>query len=74
RAAIGAGPRRLAQQLLTESTIVSLLGAGLGVGVAFVLLDMMVSLAPGSIPRQEGIRIDGGWCYWWVEGSCSGVS
>jgi transcriptional regulator with XRE-family HTH domain len=60
RAAIGAGPRRLAQQLLTESAIVSLLGAALGVGVAFVLLDMMVALAPGSIPRQEEIGIDGG--------------
>ncbi len=60
RAAIGAGPRRLAQQLLTESAIVSLLGAALGVAVAFVLLDVMIALAPGSIPRQEEIGIDGG--------------
>jgi len=60
RAAIGAGPRRLAQQLLTESAIVSLLGAGLGVGLALVLLDVMVALAPASIPRQEEIGIDAG--------------
>jgi putative ABC transport system permease protein len=60
RAAIGAGPRRLAQQLLTESAMVSLLGSALGLGVAFGVLDIMIALAPGTIPRQEEIGIDGG--------------
>jgi putative ABC transport system permease protein len=59
RAAIGAGPRRLAQQLLTESALVSLLGSALGLALAFGLLDIMVALAPESIPRQEDIGVDG---------------
>jgi len=59
RAAIGAGPRRLAQQLLTESALVSLLGSALGLALAFGLLDIMVALAPESIPRQEDIAVDG---------------
>ena len=59
RAAIGAGPRRLAQQLLTESAIVSLMGSALGLALAFGLLDVMVALAPASIPRREDIGVDG---------------
>jgi putative ABC transport system permease protein len=58
RTALGAGPRRLAQQLLTESTVVSLLGAGLGYLLAFALTDVLVALAPGSIPRREEIGMD----------------
>jgi putative ABC transport system permease protein len=60
RAALGAGPRRLAQQLLTESTILSVLGAAVGVAVALVLANVLVVLAPASIPRREEISIDGG--------------
>ena len=59
RAAIGAGPKRLAQYLFTESAMVSLLGAALGLALAAVLVKVMVALAPGSIPRQQEIGIDG---------------
>jgi predicted permease len=58
RAALGAGPKRLARQLLTESTMVSLLGAGLGLVVAFVLTDALVAMAPDSIPRRHEIGMD----------------
>jgi putative ABC transport system permease protein len=60
RAALGAGSRRLVQQLLTESTVLSLLGAGLGLALAFGLTNTLLALAPVSIPRQEEIGIDGG--------------
>jgi putative ABC transport system permease protein len=60
RAALGAGPRRLAQQLLTESTIISMLGAVVGIGVAYVLATLLLFIAPSSIPRKGEIGIDGG--------------
>ncbi|UCD23979.1 MAG: ABC transporter permease, partial [Gemmatimonadota bacterium] len=60
RAAIGAGPKRLAQQLLTESALISLMGSALGLVISFGLLDVLVALAPESIPRQEDIGVDVG--------------
>ena len=60
RTALGAGRARLVRQLLTESVIVSLLGGTAGTLLAFVGVDALISLAPGSrIPRIESIRIDG---------------
>jgi putative ABC transport system permease protein len=60
RAALGAGSRRLVQQLLTESTVLSLLGAGLGLALAVGLTNALLVFAPASIPRQAEIGVDGG--------------
>jgi putative ABC transport system permease protein len=59
RAALGAGPGRLTRQLLTESTVVSVLGAVFGLGLALALVRGVLLLAPGSFPRQESVVVDG---------------
>ncbi len=56
RAALGAGRRRVAAQLLTESTAICVLGAALGLPLAAWALRAMVHLYPGRIPRVESIR------------------
>jgi putative ABC transport system permease protein len=59
RGALGAGRGRLVRQLLTESTLLSLAGGGLGVLLAWWGIRTLVQLDPGSIPRLDGVRIDG---------------
>jgi predicted permease len=60
RAAIGASRTRLMRQLLTESALLSLVGAVLGVLLARWTVPLLLSLAPaGRIPRTEMIHIDG---------------
>ena len=58
RAALGAGTGRLARELLLESVILGLLGGGVGIGLAFGALRLLVALAPGNLPRIEDIGID----------------
>ena len=58
RASLGAGPGRLARQFLVESLVLTLLGAALGVLVAYIGLDLLLALAPGDIPRLTTVRID----------------
>jgi predicted permease len=59
RTALGAGWQRLAQQLLTESVVLGLLGGGAGLLVAQLSLYVVRRMNPGNIPRLEDIAING---------------
>jgi putative ABC transport system permease protein len=58
RAAVGASRLRLARQLLTESLVLSGIGGGLGLGLAFVLVRIAPSVAANDFPRLDAVRID----------------
>ena len=58
RASIGAGRGRLIRQLLTESLILALAGAGAGVLLAYVSLDSLVALVPLSLPANSPVAIN----------------
>ena len=59
RTAIGAQRTRIIRQLLTESLILSLAGATLGVLFAYRLLAIMVALLPKfSFPHEAAIQIN----------------
>jgi predicted permease len=58
RAALGAERARLVRQLLTESLLLALVGAVLGLGVAFGLQRLILAISPEEIPRLEQASID----------------
>ncbi|MGD8359984.1 MAG: ABC transporter permease [Gemmatimonadota bacterium] len=60
RRAMGAGRRRLLAQFLTEGLVLSAVGGALGVGIAYLALDLTLAAAPaGAIPRVSEITLDG---------------
>jgi putative ABC transport system permease protein len=58
RAAVGASRGRIARQLITESVLLAALSGGLGVLLAFWGSRVLVSLAPGDVPRLSETGID----------------
>jgi putative ABC transport system permease protein len=59
RTALGAGRGRLVRQLMTESIIVAAAGAVLGLGLAWLTLDLLGTFVGRFTPRTAGIQIDG---------------
>jgi putative ABC transport system permease protein len=58
RMALGAGAVRLARQFLTETVVLSLAAGAAGVGLAFLGLRSLMSLAPPDVPRLHAVALD----------------
>ena len=59
RTALGAGRARLVRQMLAESLVLAVGGGALGMLFAYLVLRPIQTLSAGSIPRVQGISIDG---------------
>ena len=59
RLALGASRLRIAQQVLTESVLLSLIAGGLGLVLARWAIKALIAIGPTNIPRATQISIDG---------------
>lgn len=60
RTSLGAGRGRIIRQLLTESILLATLGACLGLILSRWGLNVLLALAPSTMPRTEAVDM-GGW-------------
>jgi hypothetical protein len=58
RTAIGASPARLMRQLFTESAVLAIGGALIGLGLSSVALAVLTSVHPTSLPPLAPVRLD----------------
>ncbi|HEX2311871.1 MAG TPA: ABC transporter permease, partial [Vicinamibacterales bacterium] len=58
RLALGASGRRIVREQLAESLLVAFAGAGLGIVLTLWALDLLMQLAPVSLPRRSEIGVD----------------
>src|SRR5438094_188511 len=64
RTALGAGRARLIRQLLTESMVLSIAGAVLGLGFAFVMTFYLAHQGSIALPLLSSLRVDGAALAW----------
>ena len=58
RAALGAGWKAIAREMLLESMVLGILGGLLGLGLSYGALRILVSRGPQTLPRLSEIGID----------------
>ena len=58
RTALGAGRMRLLRQAFSESLLFALLGSGLGIALAFILLQVLKRLAAGGFLGLASVHLD----------------
>jgi predicted permease len=58
RAALGAGWRRITQEMLVECLTLGVLGGTLGLGLAYAALQILVAKGPDTLPRLHEVGID----------------
>jgi predicted permease len=58
RAALGAGPRRLARPLLAESLLLSLAAGGIGLAATWWTLRALPAFVPEGLPRMDAVGIN----------------
>ena len=70
RVSLGAGRGRLLRQLLTESLVLSGIGAVVGLGIAYAAVGFLVQQASlvgsGALPLLNEVRVDGATLGWTV--------
>ncbi|UCG84851.1 MAG: ABC transporter permease, partial [Gemmatimonadota bacterium] len=59
RSALGAGRKRILQQLLTESLALAAIGGTIGVAFSSVGVEALLALQTGAIPRVDEIGLNG---------------
>jgi predicted permease len=59
RSAIGAGRGRIARQLVTEATLLTVVGGSLGLLLGFWSLDALEWVGLSDLPRVHEVRMDG---------------
>jgi len=59
RTALGASRGRLIGQSMVESGVQAVMGAAIGVGLAWAVVGVLPTLAADRIPRIDNVRIDG---------------
>ena len=58
RTALGAGRWRIIRQLLTESSLLAVLGGTVGLALSFLLIKLLVAIGPANIPRLDQVGLN----------------
>jgi putative ABC transport system permease protein len=59
RAALGASPKRIVSQLLTENLVLGLVSGGVGVLLAYGAVAWIIAKGPSGVPRLDESSVDG---------------